>query len=737
MLVRVFGSTTPAVSVVVAAFMGGLALGSHWGARRSRLGARLKDYASLELLAAISGVLATALMIFLPELYAHIAGHAAGPAQRVAVRLTLAALVLLPPTTVMGATLPILTRFVSEREKKIGLGLAVLYGFNTLGAVVGTLFSGFIALALFGERSTVGMAVATNLACALVAIRLAGKETKVLTLKEDAAAKREDGYFLALFALSGFCALALEVLWSRLMILLVGSSVYAFSALLAVDLFGVGLGSLVCAALLRRGVPRSSAPLLFGLLQAGIGAAVMLGLAGYRVSGLSAVSLNYLYSPLNRPADVLSFFRDCIIVVFPPTFLMGLSFPLAGLLLSTNDHDEGVAAGRAFAANTMGGVLGSLAAGFLLVPALGTAHSCALLAAISMLIGVAALRRAPQRRSMAWKALATLGAVTLVAGWMSGDPARDILTHRLASIGGELVFHREQTAATVSGVSIPRLPQTLLLNGIAVSGTGGPGKAMAYVPLLLRPHAKRVLVICFGAGNAFRAAMREGLQVDAVDLVPGVFEAFPWFFPDDAALLTAPNARTFVDDGRHFLLTSPGGYDVIVVDGSPPIYAAATVNLYTREFMALARSRLGPGGVLALWAPLPCRLDDFGALSRNFADAFAHVAAWRHPGFAGVLLMGSESPLTPDARRIASDFKRLGSTAELPGMNPGLVAEGTPFDEAALRRISALFAPLTDDEPRTEYPLFPMLSGDRFFMRNEPLLGAFLSLDPGLAAARR
>ena len=163
MLIRVFGVTTLAVSTVVAAFMGGLALGSHFGGSRSRrAGAGLKLYAYLEFASAAAAAAATALMTFLPEAYARFAAETSGPSGRTAARLILSAFVLLPPTALMGATLPILTRFVAEREKKSGFGLALLYGFNTLGAVVGVLFSGFVAIAVFGERSTVGLAVVVN-----------------------------------------------------------------------------------------------------------------------------------------------------------------------------------------------------------------------------------------------------------------------------------------------------------------------------------------------------------------------------------------------------------------------------------------------------------------------------------------------------------------------------------------------------------------------------------------------
>jgi spermidine synthase len=732
MLIRVFGVTTLAVSTVIAAFMGGLALGSHFGGRRSRRGgAGLRLYANLELAAAAAAVAATALMTVLPGIYARLAPEFAGAPGRTATRLILAALVLLPPTTLMGATLPILTRFVAEREKKAGLGLAVLYGFNTLGAVLGVLFSGFVAIAFFGERSTVGLAVVGNLACGLAALSLARRAGRA-GAAPDAAPPRPSGgrgnFYLALFALSGFCALGLEVLWSRLMILIVGSSVYAFSALLGVNLLGIGLGSLLCAVWLRRGLPRIGAPSVFGLLQAGIGAAVLIGLAGYRWSGMTATGFKYLYSPLQRPADILAFFRDCAVVVFPSALLMGLAFPLAGPLLAEGPGDEGAAAGRAFAANTVGGVLGSLAAGFWLVPALGTALSCALLAAASLAAGGAALARSGARRGT-WGAFAVISVFALAAWRLTGDPARDILEHRLKSVNAAMAFHREQTAATVTGV-VHDGNKTLLLNGIAVSGNDPPGRAMALVPLMLRPRARRMLVICFGAGNTFRAAVRAGLDVDAVDLVPGVFQAFPWFYDDGTEILARPNGRTYVDDGRHFLLTSKGGYDAIVVDGSPPIYAAQTVNLYTREFLRLARARLAPGGVMTLWVPIPCRLDDFGAIARNFTDVYPHVAFWYHPGFGGVLLMGSDAPIPAEPKSLEKAFKDFHVAAELPGLTARFVPDGMPFDEARLRRTAALFPPLTDDRPRTEFPLGPLISGDRFLTNNPALVDAFARLAP-------
>lgn len=736
MLIRVFGVTTLAVSTIVAVFMGGLALGAWAGGRRSRSDARgLNTYSVLEIGAALAGCLGTALLLALPAWYA---GLGAPEAARPLLRTLLSACALLPPTVLMGATLPVLTRFVAERENGAGLGLAVLYGWNTLGALVGVLGSGFFLLAALGEIRTVGCAVALNLICALSARRLAVATDRTAPPEPDrkrpTPLAAPEGLLLALFFASGFGALGLEVLWSRLIVLLVGSSVYAYSLLLACVLSGIGLGGIVCAHWMRREPGRREALAAYGGLQIGVAVSVALGLAAYKAAGLAAYQQRYVYSPFQGPGDLLFFLRDCAMVAFVPSLLMGLSFPLAGPLLARGTADAGRAAGRAFAVNTVGGVLGSVAAGFVFVPWIGVSGGAAVFVALAGLCGMIALAAAgavPRARRAAAAALAA-AALVLAWGWR---PARAILTNRITKLGGEISFYTEQTAASVAGWSDQHGRRSLLLNGIAVSGAGVYGQAMAFIPLILRPNAARALVICFGAGNTFRTAALAGLETDAVDLVSGVFDAFPWFWKDAGEVLAKPGVATHVDDGRHFLLTAGKRYDLIVVDGTPPVWSARTVNLYTREFVGLAKARLADEGVLAIWIPVPMLTTDFGVVLRNFTDAFEHVSMWSHPGGPGFLFMGSSAAMDSSASSVLAGHRRLEIARHAPSLTGEAILGGIPFTEEELRRIGNLFPPLTDDRPYTEFPLGDLLRGEKFQMntveivRRLDTLGRILGAD--------
>ena len=736
MLIRVFGVTTLAVSTIIAVFMSGLALGAWLGGRRSGSDARgLRTYSFLELGAALAGCAGTALLLQLPEWYAAVGGPSVF---RPALRVTLSAAALLPPTMLMGATLPVLTRYVAEREESAGIGLAVLYGWNTLGAVVGMLGSGFVLLAALGEIRTVGCAVALNLVCALSA-RLASRRFERTAVKEPDRRRPEplaasEGLLLTLFFASGFGALGLEVLWSRLIVLLVGSSVYAYSLLLACVLSGIGIGGVLSALWMKRGPSRREALSAYGGLQIGVAFSVALGLAAYQAAGLAAFQPRYVYSPFQGPVDLLFFLRDCAMVSFVPSLLMGLSFPLAGPLLARGNADAGRAAGRAFAVNTIGGVLGSVIAGFLLVPAIGVSGGAAVFVALAGVCGLAALAAAgaePRARRIAGAGLA---AAVVSLGW-AWNPARSILVNRIERLGGEISFYTEQTAASVAGWSDKNGRRSLLLNGIAVSGAGVYGQAMAFIPLLYRPEASRALVICFGAGNTFRTAALAGLETDAVDLVSGVFDAFPWFWKDAAEVRSRPGVKTHVDDGRHYLLTTPKRFDLIVVDGTPPVWSARTVNLYTREFVGLGKSRLAEKGILAIWIPVPMLTKDFGVVLRNFTDAFEHAAMWSHPGGPGFLFMGSNAPMDSSASVVLAGYRRLEIARHAPSLTEKAILGGVPFTGAELRRIGNLFPPLTDDRPYTEFPLGDLLRGEKFKMntveivRRLDMLGRVLGTD--------
>ncbi|MBI4424661.1 MAG: fused MFS/spermidine synthase, partial [Elusimicrobia bacterium] len=721
LLVRAFGSTTVATSHVLAVFMGGLALGA-WAAGGRARAARspLKAYAALELALGLAAAAATLAASRLPAAFAALAP--AGPidsAPATVVRFVLAALVLLVPTAAMGASLPLVAEHCAREGASGADRPGLLYGANTLGAVLGVLASGFWALGALGERRTALLAVLANLLVAAGAAWLARRPPAPAAPKPPAAfAPAADGLspraVAWAMAVSGFCALGLEVLWTRMLVLLLGNSVYAFSAMLACYLAGTALGSLACAARLASVRRLGQA---FGALQALAGLLIVVSLEVYRWQGLARTGAEYLYSPIQSGGDFAALFASSLGVVLPVTFVYGLLFPVAVRLCDAGAAAGGVA--KVYGYNTVGSVAGSLACAFLLIPVLGTR-----LAAYAFALGHVAVGAWPALRRGAFpRFAAACAALALGAAWLRPDPFLDIVRARLARRApGAVVSHREGSSSTTTVFASAR-ETLLLLNGIIVSGKGDLGRFMAHFPLALRPKPGRALVICLGAGNTFRAAVEHGVTVDLAELEPTVVETFSDLWPDHERYLRHPSVRVFVNDGRNVLLTTRERYDAVIIDGTPPIFSAGTVNLYTREFVELARSRLAPGGILALWVPLPCFESDFWMIARNFVDAFPHTLAWAQPTgkLGGILLLGSREPFLPEPGAIDRRAVERGLSAANPWLNRSLLDPSKLVPDAALRAKASRYPPVTDDLPLTEFPL-PL------FVRR-----ARLQSDPGFA----
>lgn len=722
MLVRVFGISSDATAAVVAVYMGGLAAGA-LGMARLLEGrpASLALYARIEAAVALSAALATAAMARLPALYAALAGPPEpGAGGGAAARLALSAAVLGAPTVLMGATLPLLTRVTTGEDGAVGARLAALYGWNTLGAVAGAALAGFVGLAVLGESGTAAAACSLALGVAL----FAGTRPEARAPAAAAATPRLDRVLLSLGALSGFAALALEVLWTRLLIPLMGSSVYAFSATLAVYLAGVGLGSLAAG----RRLDRLKDPLAaFGWGQCLLALVCAASLRAYGALGLRMSHPRYLYSPLQSAADLAPIVLTVAALVLPATLLLGALFPTLHRALARTAGESGPAAGRLYAWNTLGGVAGALAAGHLLLPLLGAQAAFAATAFLALLTGTLALARGGALKNPA-AAAALAGTAAAAASLMplSRPLFLDIVSERLARLGaeGRFLFHEEDEVAAVTGVRLAEdgSRDVLLLNGILTSGKGTAGAAMVELPLLLHGSAERALVVCFGVGTTFRTALARTGRADAVELVGGVLRAFRHFHEDADAVLAHPGARVFIDDGRNHLLRSKERYDAVVVDASPPIFSAGAVNLYSAEFVALVRDRLTPRGTFALWVPTPCFEGDFWRIARNFADAFPSVWAWAHPGLDGLLLMGSLAPLDASPEAVGRVLRAAAARGAPAALTPEAYAAGWTLDDAALRRRAAAFPPVTDDRPRTEFPLGALLRGERLWKD-----GAFLA----------
>lgn len=732
MLIRAFGVTIYAVTTLVALFMGGLALGSFLGARLSRRRSPLVVYAVMEVAVGACAIASTRLMLELPSAFRWaIETLGDGQAALMTARFSLAALVLIPPTTLMGTTLPLLSSLLGSGGDQAATGR--LYGANTFGAVFGVLATGFAMIPTFGEKATVWVAAALNLgvgvACFVLRDRLSLHAAPSAPLQVDPGSAAGPApappaaparLILAVAFGSGACALALEVLWSRVLAVLLGNSVYAFSALLGAYLIGIAAGSAFMASRLSR-VARPLA--LLGTLEVAVGVLGLASLATFLGVGLiERAWWKPAYAVLWGLDDFVWVGLEAIAIVLPVTAMLGAIFPLACSLAAPAGSPVGAGVGRLYGFNTIGGILGSLLGGFVLIPLLGTAKSVMLVSAVSLAIGAAVLWRArslegaPVGRVLlpALAAFAVLGFVT------RKDPFLRVLEGYVNRQGkNKLVFHQEDPAATITIFESPSGNLGLYVNGLYTSNTAkGIGEQMLNVPLAFHPEdgPKRVLTVGLGVGEALRYGIDVGHSMTVVELQPTVVRAFRQLNPDAANYLENPRTRLVLEDGRNFLLRDAEKYDLILVDGSPPLYASGMANLYSREFAQLAKQHLTPHGMFVIWFPVICFEADFFTVYASMVETFGSTTVFSPPISANAMILGSNGgePMWPAQRAVfEARFNRFRLVND-----PALHVPSFEMDQAELVERARRHQPLTDDRPTTEFPLQGFLRGDPYYREN-------------------
>jgi predicted membrane-bound spermidine synthase len=507
---------------------------------------------------------------------------------------------------------------------------------------------------------------------------------------------------LAVFV-SGFAAMGMEIVWFRHLTALLGSYRWVLSLILTVILVGIWLGALAGGALHRRvGQP----VVLFVLAQALL---VVGALAGLVTAETRAV----VGEGLARPAMLALVLRELAL----PALMMGVTFPLANAIVQDAERAVGRRAGLLYLANTVGAVAGSLVAGFVLLPALGMQRAVTVLA-LAVLLGlvplcVAAIPRASRQAVAAGGALAALGVAAL--SWAS-LPADYLVSRTLWPLrpGERRLAVTEGVTEVVSVTEMPGEGRALQTNGHLMSGTSPESqrymRAFVHIPLLSQETPERVLVICFGVGNTAHAATLHPSvrRVDIVDLSRNVLSHADYFGATNGRVIRQPNVAVHVNDGRqHLKMRPPGSYDLVTLE-PPPIAFAGVAALYSREFYALARSRLRPGGYLTQWLPVyQASPDAVLSMVRAFVDVFPEtvlLSGWTD----NLILMGTTGPrveLDParvDARlaaapRLREDLARvhLGTLTELVGTFVG--------EAQTLRAATDAYQPVTDDYPIQEY----------------------------------
>ena len=672
-LVLLFGTTAYAVSTVLSIFFLGLGFGSLYGGRLAdRTPRPLLLYGVFEM---VIGLWALFFIVAIGRgesavvwvLRAGAFSRHAG----IALRALLALGFLLVPVLLMGATLPLLAKAVSTDPRVRGLRIGALYSLNTFGAVAGCALAGFMILPRLGYTRSTLVGAAGNCAVGLLAMAYAHRRAVPQPASppltdhasgEPFAVRFANALVLVCFGVSGFCALALEVLWTRLLTLVFLGTTYAFTTMLTTLLCGLAVGSACAAALVdRRRHPVS----LFGCIEMLIGAAALLMLSLFvglpkRLLDMQ-VQAGFDWERIVQAKFLLSF-----LVLFAPTFLFGMTFPIVVKALTAGHARLGRDVGRLYSVNTFGGVAGALAGGYVLIPMLGTHQSIEFLSWLLFGAGAALVLACPTR-GRAPKLAALVAGLALMAlaerrapadvGFALNDgyvpKSHRVLDYR-EGVEGTVVIAEPQDNPTGSN-------RTLFINAVQATVSIEKGVKMnrfqGVLPLLFNRDPRRVLFMCFGSGiTAGTLGLYDFERIDAVEIAPDVLDVASFFAADNFDVLENPRIRTIVDDGRNFLLTTKDRYDVITFEPMP-LALAGVSTFYTREYYALCLEHLTPGGLVSQWVPLHS-LDPgiVRSLVHTFTRVFPEYCVWFVN--ADLFLIGSDQPLRIDWPRLRERLTR-------------------------------------------------------------------------------
>ncbi|MBI4714791.1 MAG: fused MFS/spermidine synthase [Nitrospirae bacterium] len=705
----VFGNTTFAVSAVLASFFAGLALGSwllgHFSDRYR--GRYLLLYGILELSIGLYALILPKLISTIQFVYLPlIAKESLGFPELTAIRFVLAFGLMILPSTLMGATLPILSKFFVEEKRTLGISVGRLYALNTWGAAAGCLLTGFLFMAVLGVSKTNLLAVLLNTIVGATAFFLSRRE--VGRVMPDLSGGEKIHHtplsylLLAVFGLSGLTALGYEVIWVRILAVVFGPTAYSFSIMLTAFLSGIALGSLAMA----RGVDRLKNPLIvLGLIELAIGGVAMGMIPFFKQIPPWFLQMS-LQPDISWHGLIALKVGIAFLILLPPTILFGATFPLVGRLYPRAVEKVGGDIGNIYAVNTVGGIFGSTLAGFVLLPLLGVKGGILVLALVNAGIGILLVLSEPdhpRKRVMAISGAALTGVLLFFfAGfhWIPGQrgPIGEILYYREDAAASVLVEKRaEKVKLWVNG----RNEGGITLGSIELE------RKFGHLPLLLHPGPRRVLAVGLGTGISAGAISRHPVErVDVVEIVPSLVETSR-YFTGGRDLRNDPRYRFIIGDGRNFMVTPGEKYDVIVSDIYQPD-VAGTGNLYALEYYTAVKNRLNEGGIFAQWLTLyQMTPEEFQSIVATLRQVFPSMTVWIPLFFQPepiALVVGGEEDLMLDLSRIRGRVLQPGVAGDLLERDDVLsLLSSYITDERGLGEFLRGAVLNTDDHPYIEY----------------------------------
>jgi spermidine synthase len=677
LLQLVVGSSAVSLGVLLGTFMGGMCIGSLLLPRVvSRRAHPLRVYAAIEIGIGLCGILVLLCVPAVGRVYASFVGHGL---PGILLRGVIAGICLLPPTLLMGASLPAIARWVETTPRGVSW-MGLFYAGNIAGAVCGCLLAGFYLLRVFDLATATGVAVVLNVTVAAIGFVLASRAPlEAAFFEAEPAEKPAGGYGLwpvyVTIALSGMCALAAEVIWTRLLSLMIGASVYAFSIILAVFLIGLGIGSGAGSALARSLARPRMALAACQMLLAGA-----IGWAAYMLAN----SLPYWpIDPMLSTSPWFNFQLDlarCMWTLLPAACLWGASFPLAVAAAAERGQDPGRLIGGIYAANTVGAIVGSIGSGMVLIPWIGTQRAQQVLTVLSAVAAVLAwgplvraagrpLRWISKTAALAAGAAAVAFVVWLIppVPWMVVAYGRHLAT---STNSAKALYMAEGMNASIA-ISLWNDGERMFHVSGKVEASSEPHdmrlqRMLGHLPALVHPDPRSVLVVGFGAGvTAGSFVSYPGIKKIVIceiePLIPPT--ASRYFHRENQEVLSDPRVTVVYDDARHYILTTREKFDIITSDPIHP-WVKGTATLYSAEYFELCRRHLNPGGVVTQWVPL-YESDSPTVKSEiaTFFEVFPNGTIWSNDiegsGYDTVLL-GVNGPMKIDVDEVQ---RRLQSPA--------------------------------------------------------------------------
>lgn len=689
----VFGNTTYATSAILTAFMGGLALGSYlFGKYADRVKSSLRLFAWLELGIGLSAI--GILLFFVPliqAVYKWAFGIALYSWVLNTIRFVLAIIILIIPTTMMGGTLPAISKYLIKQADKFGKKVGWLYALNTLGGVMGAFFTGYFLIRMFGMTFTYWIAILADLVVAYFAFRLYRKASTAKTItrkKEPKATTQPKGgadtekirpysartahLCLWAFALAGFASLAYEVIWTRALLFYISSTTYSFTAILVTFLVGIAVGSWLISLWVDR---IKHLVFWFGIIEMLIALAAILSIPLIKNLALTQKWMLALFSIENWNHVVIMLFISTFMILIVPTLLMGAAFPIVNRIYVKSVARMGQGVGKVYMSNTIGSIVGSFLSGFVLLPLLGIKGCIVFLAAVNLVVGVVVIFFESENNArkvvFSFSGAAVVLFLALAFTYLPSSP---LFMNSISFTDTKLLYHKDAPSATLSALESRDdlniwgdYVRYVNVNGHNTAHTTFADiiihKTLAHLPMVLHPNPRTALVIGFGFGSTCESFLTHNISaVHCVELLRSEIETAKFFRRHNSGVFRDPRFAYIVNDGRNFVQAIDRKYDIISVNAVDPKFSPM---IYTTEFYKQCKQKLNRNGMAVAWLPLyGMTVEEVKALVKSFVDAFPNSSLWfNNPEH--LLLLGIKGEMELSAATVVDRLSKPAVKADL------------------------------------------------------------------------